>query len=144
LGLTAGISSSRPFQDTGASANNQTLPNMEQKLTPLAPKNANFEPLNPGLADFPDYVAGQAVTTVVSPDKSTLLVLTSGYNLLNSTATATLGQQSAADSNQYVFVFNIISSTPVQTQVIQVPNTYNGIVFDPSGATFYVSGGRER
>ena len=70
LGLTAGISSSRPFQDTAASANNQVLPNMEQKLTPLAPKKASFEPLNPGLADFPDYVAGQAVTTVVSPDKT--------------------------------------------------------------------------
>ncbi len=110
---------------------------MEQKLTPLAPKKASFEPLNPGLADFPDYVAGQAVTTVVSPDKSTLLVLTSGYNLLNSAA----GAQLPADSNQYVFVFSIISPTPVQTQVIQVPNTYNGIVFDPSGTTFYVTGG---
>lgn len=34
----------------------------------------------PGLADNPDWLAGQAVTTVVSPDKKTLLVLTSGYN----------------------------------------------------------------
>ena len=63
--------------------------------------------------------------------------MTSGYNLLNSAA----GAQLPADSNQYVFVFSIISPTPVQTQVIQVPNTYNGIVFDPSGTTFYVTGG---
>lgn len=142
IGLTASISSSRPFQDTAASANNQVLPNMEQTLTPLAPKNARFEPLNPGLADAPDYVAGQAVTTVVSPDKSTLLILTSGYNLLNYTSPgANQGNTKPADSNQYVFVYNIISTVPVQTQVIPVPNTYNGIVFDPSGTTFYVSGG---
>jgi YVTN family beta-propeller protein len=141
-GLTASISSSHPFQDTAASANHQVLPNVEQKLTPLAPKNARFERLNPGLADFPDYVAGQAVTTVVSPDKSTLLVLTSGYNLLNTTAAgANQGNKIAADSTEYVFVYNIISPNPVQTQVIQIPNTYNGIVFDPSGTTFYVSGG---
>ncbi len=30
---------------------------------------------------------------------------------------------------------------PVQKQVIQIPNTYNGIAFDPSGTAFYVGGG---
>jgi hypothetical protein len=59
LGLTAGISSGHPFQDTESSANIQVVPNMEQKLTPLAPRKARFEALNPGLTDFPDYVVGQ-------------------------------------------------------------------------------------
>ena len=67
------------------------LPNMEQRLTPLAPKDARFETLNPGLSDFPGYVVGQAVTTVVSPDKGTLLILTSGYNRLNATSGANSG-----------------------------------------------------
>jgi DNA-binding beta-propeller fold protein YncE len=31
--------------------------------------------------------------------------------------------------------------TPVKKQVVQIANTYNGIVFDPSGTAFYVSGG---
>ena len=58
----------------------QSLPNMGQQITPLAPQDSRFETLNPDLPDNPAWLAGQAVTTVVSPDHKTLLVLTSGYN----------------------------------------------------------------
>ena len=119
----------------------QTLPNTGQTLTPLAPRNARFETLNPGLVDNPTYVAGQAVTTVTSPDHKTLLILTSGYNLLNYTSGPNVGNQNNADSNEYVFVYDISKPNAVKKQVIQVPNTYAGIVFDPSGRAFYVSGG---
>ena len=30
---------------------------------------------------------------------------------------------------------------PVKTQVVQIANSYHGIVFDPSGTAFYVAGG---
>ena len=113
------------------------IPNQGVSITPLAVPGSRFQTLNPGLKRFPKYVAGGAVTTVVSPDKKTLLVLTSGYNRLNNSA----GQRAARDSTQYVFVFNIAHKTPVQTQAVRVPNTYCGIAFDPSGKTFYVSGG---
>ena len=113
------------------------IPNQGVQVTPLAPAGAKFVTLNPGLTDFPNYVAGQAVTTVVSPDHKTLLVLTSGYNLLNDSS----GNTIPGDSTQFVFVFNITNKVPVQTQVILVPNTYSGMVFDPNGTTFYVSGG---
>ncbi len=113
------------------------IPNQGVRITPLAVPDSTFQTLNPGLKAFPNYVAGGAVTTVVSPDKKTLLVLTSGYNRLNNSA----GQRVARDSTQFVFVFDISHKTPVQTQAIRVPNTYCGIVFDPSGRTFYVSGG---
>ena len=126
---------------TGSTVAAQELPNSGQQITPTAPNDARFEPLNPGLVDFPDYVAGQAVTTVTSPDHNTLLILTSGYNLMNATSGANLGSQIAADSTEYVFIYNIASGNPVKKQVIQVPNTYQGIVFDPTGKTFYVSGG---
>ncbi|MGO9011578.1 MAG: bifunctional YncE family protein/alkaline phosphatase family protein [Bryobacteraceae bacterium] len=119
----------------------QDLPNSGQQITPTAPTGARFEPLNPGLADFPSYVAGQAVTTVTSPDHKTLLILTSGYNLMNATSGPNQGNTIAADSTEYVFVYNISNGDPVKTQVIKVPNTYQGIVFDPTGKTFYVSGG---
>ena len=115
----------------------QVLPNTGQRITPLAPRAAGFEPLNPGLSDNPEYLAGQAVSTVVSPDGKTLLILTSGYNLLNSAN----GSRNTADSTQFVFVYDISNNLPVKKQVVQVRNTYNGIVFDPSGKTFYVSGG---
>jgi DNA-binding beta-propeller fold protein YncE len=119
----------------------QVIPNSRQRITPTAPPNTRFEPLNPGLSDFPAYVAGQAVTTLTSPDHNTLLILTSGYNLVNAASGANQGSQVKADSNEYVFVYDISHGSPSKKQVLQIPNTYQGIVFDPSGTTFYVSGG---
>ena len=108
-----------------------------------------FENLNPDLPDNPDWLAGQAVTTVVSPDKKTLLVLTSGYNRVYRTNLVNGILQPDAlgtyfnwpDSQEYVFVYDISTNTPVKKQVVTVPNTYNGIAFDPSGTAFYVSSG---
>ena len=122
---------------TASQANGQVLPNTGQQITPLAPRAARFEPLNPGLSDNPQYLAGQAASSVVSPDGKTLLVLTSGYNLINNAA----GTRNTADSTQFVFVYDISSNIPIKTQVIQVHNTYYGIAFDPSGKAFYVAGG---
>ena len=122
----------------------QSLPNMGQQITPLAVKDSRFENLNPDLADNPDWLAGHAVTTVVSPDHKTLLVLTSGFNRVYRTD----GVPDSAgtyfnwpDSQEYVFIYDISTNTPVKKQVVKVPNTYNGIVFDPSGTAFYVSSG---
>ena len=81
------------------------------------------------------------MTTVTSPDHNTLLVLTSGYNVMYSTSGAKIGTKVAADSNEYVFVYDISNGSPLKKQVIQVPNTYQGIAFDPGGKAFYVSGG---
>lgn len=132
----------------------QSLPNTGQTITPLAPRKARFETLNPDLPDNPTYVVGQAVTTVTSPDKKTLLILTSGFNLVNfglgnggsappAPGAPPPGSQNNADSNEYVFVYDISDLLPVKKQVLQVPNTYHGIVFDPSGTTFYVAGGSD-
>lgn len=123
------------------SAGAQIILNTGQQITPLAPAGAKFAPLNPGLPDNPTWVAGQAVTSVSSPDHKTLLVLTSGYNRVNYTSGLKAGSRNLTDSNEYVFVYDISQGTPVQKQVIQVTNTYNGIVFDPSGTAFYVTGG---
>jgi len=127
----------------------QSLPNMGTQITPLAPEGSTFVGLNPGLADNPDWLAGQAVSTVVSPDRKTLLVLTSGYNRVYRTNLVDGILQPDAlgtyfnwpDSTEYVFVYDISTNTPVQKQVVKVPNTYNGIAFDPSGTAFYVSSG---
>ncbi len=107
------------------------------RLTPSAAPHAVFQPLNPHIPGYETYTAGQAVSTAVSPDGKTLLILTSGYNLLENASGANI----PAASNEYVFVYNIANDVPVQRQVLQVPNTYVGIAFSPSGANFYVSGG---
>jgi YVTN family beta-propeller protein len=106
-------------------------------ITPSAALGSTFGPLNPGLSDHPDYIAGQAVTTALSPDGVTLLVLTSGYNRLNDTS----GKGSPADSNEYVFVFDTTVDPPAKKQVIEVSNTFDGMAWNPSGQEFYVSGG---
>jgi YVTN family beta-propeller protein len=110
-----------------------------QSVTPTAAPGAVFTALNPHLADYPKFTAGQAVTTVVSPDGSILLALTSGYNRMYDAS----GKIIPRDSNEYVFVFDITAHAPVQKQVIEVPNTYSGIAFSPDGAHFYVSGGKD-
>ncbi len=108
-----------------------------QRITPTAAPRSQFLALNPGLKEFPRFTAGQAVSLALSPDKKTLLALTSGYNRNNDSE----GKVVPGASSEYVFVYRLESGWPVQQQVIQIPNTFAGIVFSPDGAKFYVSGG---
>jgi YVTN family beta-propeller protein len=111
------------------------------QITPDAAHGSTFQPLNPGLSFDPSFVVGQAVTTAVSPDGKTLLVLTSGYNSQNFTSGPNAGNTNPDESNEYIFVFDISGSKALQNQVLQVPNAFDGIVFHPSGKEFYVTGG---
>jgi DNA-binding beta-propeller fold protein YncE len=86
---------------------------------------------------------------VVSPDGHTLLILTSGYNRIFQPVGTPFGGYINADSTaydyanseEYVFIYDISQGSPVQKQVVTIPNSYDGITFDPSGKAFYVSGG---
>lgn len=109
------------------------------KITPTAAPGSRFERLNPGLPELPDFTAGQAVSTALSPDGNTLLVLTSGYNRNNGPT----GTRMAQWSHEYVFVYDVSTGTAVKAQVLTVPNTFNGIAWQPDGEAFYVSGGRD-
>src|SRR6266850_8538698 len=111
------------------------------RITPSAAPGSLFQALNPGLSFDPSFTAGQAVTTAVSPDGKTLLILTSGYNSQNFTSGPNAGNTNPAESNEYIFVFDISGGKPLQTQVLQVPNAFDGLAFNPSGKEFYASGG---
>jgi DNA-binding beta-propeller fold protein YncE len=106
-------------------------------LTPTAAPGAHFAPLNPHLPSYPGYTVGQAVSTAVSPDGKTLLILTSGFNLVDNAK----GKIDKAASTEFVFVEDISSGAPRQVQALPLPNTYMGIAFAPDGRHFYVSGG---
>jgi DNA-binding beta-propeller fold protein YncE len=106
-------------------------------ITPVAAPGSYFVPLNPGLGDMPAFVAGQPVTTVESPDGSTLLVLTSGFNRMDGPD----GHEIKKDSNEYVFVFDISQARPQLSQTLEIPDTFDGIAWNPNGEEFYVSGG---
>src|SRR6266849_6346225 len=111
------------------------------RIAPSAAKGSIFQPLNPGLASDPTFTVGQAVTTAVSPDGKTLLILTSGYNSQNFASGPNAGNTNPVESNEYIFVFDISGGKPLQTQVLQVPNAFDGLAFSPSSKEFYASGG---
>ncbi|MGB2606926.1 MAG: hypothetical protein WBC78_25205, partial [Candidatus Sulfotelmatobacter sp.] len=125
------------FAKLASADSNDTFVPTGMRITPTAARGSTFQTLNPGLVNYPDYVVGQAVATTLSPDGKTLLILTSGYNLVNNAS----GNLDPSASNEYVFVFDVSHNTPHQKQALQVPNTYNGIAWNPNGAEFYVSGG---
>jgi len=109
------------------------------RITPTAAPGARFSALNPDLPGSPDFTVGQAVTTAVSPDATTLLILTSGYNIRYDSS----GNLAPQESNEYVFVYDITVQPPRKVQVLQVPRAFNGLAWNPNGGEFYVSGGEQ-
>jgi hypothetical protein len=103
-------------------------------ITPTAAPQSTYEALNPELPEFPNFIAGGALSTAKSPDGKILLVLTGGHNNLTDT-------KGESFNNEYIFVFDISGGKPVKKQVLQVPNAFVGITFDPTGQTFYAAGG---
>jgi hypothetical protein len=105
-------------------------------LTPLAAPHSVLQALNPSLNGLPGFTAGQAVTTALSPDGTKLLILTSGYNQ-NYDAK---GNTVAAQSNEYIFVYDVTVSPPNQIQALKVPNTFLGLAWSPAGMSFTLAG----
>jgi YVTN family beta-propeller protein len=109
-------------------------------ITPTVLSNAVQQDLNPGLANYPNFVAGEAVKAVVSPDGKTLAVLTAGMNSLYNTA----GIVDTAASTQFLFLYDISGENktkPVLKQVIQQVNSHVGLVWSPDDKTLYAAGG---
>jgi len=119
--------------------NPSTLLPTGKRITPLASPRSRVQLLNPGLPEHPNFIAGQAMSTVTSPDQRTLLLLTSGFNRIN----AINGKPIPSESEEYVFVYDISAGFPRQTEVVKVPNTFAGIAFSSDGTHFYVSGGKD-
>jgi YVTN family beta-propeller protein len=116
-------------------------------ITPTALANAVQQPLNPGLTNYPNFVAGQAVKAVVSPDGKTLAILTAGMNSLyypNAAPPNLIGTIDKAASTQFLFLYDITGankSKPVLKQVIQQLNAHVGLVWAADSQTLYAAGG---
>jgi DNA-binding beta-propeller fold protein YncE len=113
-----------------------------QFVTPLAPAGAIAQPLNPGLAAHPNFVAGEAVRSQLSPDGTTLAIICAGQNTLYKPD----GTLDVANSTQYIFLYNVAGSHkahPRLAQVIQQANAHVGLVWAPDGNTLYASGGND-
>jgi len=125
-------------QDSQPLAEGQLLPT-GARITPDATPGAVFHGLNPDLSALPNQLVDHAVTTALSPNGKTLLILTSGYNAVAQPDNS--GNFIPALSNEYVFVYDVTQVPPAKRQVVQVPNTFVGMAWNPNGREFYVSGG---
>jgi len=110
-----------------------------KRITPLATRGAHLETLNPELPEFPNYLAGQAMSTALDPAGKTLLILTSGFNRIKNDQNKNIEDA----SNEYVFVYDVSGETPRKKQILKVPNSFAGLAFAPDGERFYVSGGQD-
>lgn len=111
-----------------------------QFVTPTAIEDAVQQYLNPGLAAYPDFIAGEAVRSQLSPDGKTLAVITAGQNSLYKPD----GTVDLPNSTQYLFLYNVAGQNktkPLLAQVIQQVNAHVGLVFSPDGNTLYAAGG---
>src|SRR5262249_3714888 len=114
-----------------------------QRITPLAIPGAKQQLLNPQLPGYPDFGAGMAVRSRLSPDGNTLAVLCAGHNSLVAPNPPAVD---AANSTQYIFLYDVSGphrGDPQLTQVIKQTNSHVGLVFSPGGARLYATGGRD-
>jgi DNA-binding beta-propeller fold protein YncE len=113
-----------------------------QFVSPTALEGSVQQFLNPGLAAYPDFIAGEAVRSQLSPDGSTLAVLTAGQNSLYKPD----GTVDAANSTQYVFLYDVSGARkarPSLVQVIKQVNAHVGLAFSHDGNTLYAAGGAD-
>jgi YVTN family beta-propeller protein len=113
-----------------------------QFVTPTALRGAVQQFLNPGLSAYPNFVAGEAVRSQLSPDGTTLAILCAGQNSLDKPD----GTTDVANSTQFIFLYDVSGAhreAPALTQVIQQTNAHVGLVFSRDGNTLYAAGGRD-
>ena len=106
-------------------------------LTPDAAPGSRLLELDPHQPGHPGLRVGFATTSVLSPDRSTLLVLTAGYNRLEDER----GYMLPGPPSEYVFVYDVRAGAPRELQVVALPNAFWGLAFAPDGKRFYASGG---
>ena len=124
-------------------------------ITPTAAPGSIFQNLPTGLRPDGSANANGAVTTALSPDGTALLIVTTGFNtdfsaqgpdptpiLWHALDPLTGLPSSTLTLNaEWVFVYDVRGAKPKQKQKINIPNTYQGLIWDPSGTRFYVAGG---
>src|SRR6202035_5461183 len=143
LGIISVIGSRIATADSQSILGTQAVPLATgQYVTPTFVSGATQQLLNPGLPAYPNFVAGEAVRSQLSPDGKTLAVICAGHNSLDKSD----GTLDAANSTQYIFIYNVVGanqSQPALTQVIKQNNAHVGLVFSPDGKTLYAAGGND-
>ncbi len=152
----------RRFQVSGTNGGPALLPT-GQYLTATAAPGSSYQRLATGLRADGNADADDAVSSSLSPDGKTLLVLTSGFNtsinyenntpilfpvlspITGKPATfvnpTTKKPAQGYNQAEFVFVYDVSRGVARKRQQIPIPDTFEGLVWDPSGERFFVSGG---
>ena len=143
----------RPYQSVGGDLQGGLLPT-GLYITPLLAPGSSFQWLTTGLRPDGTANGGGPISTALSPDGKTLAVLTSGYNDNYFTTTGTpitapildpaTGQPTGKTTTtfQWLFVYDVSGTRPVQKQQIQLAAAFDGVAFGKGGRTLYLSGGQ--
>jgi YVTN family beta-propeller protein len=136
------LTSRVPADEDSKDNNHGTQLATGQYITPTVIPGSVQQLLNPGLPLYPNFVAGEAVKSQLSPDGTTLAIICAGQNSLDNAA----GSLDTANSTQYIFLYNVAGANkanPALTQVIKQTNSHVGLVFSPNGNTLYAAGGND-
>ncbi len=136
-----------------------------QYLTATAAPGSSYQRLATGLRADGNADADSAMSSALSPDGKTMLVLTSGFNvsinyengppIMFPVLDPKTGQPASftnpnnpgssvmhgVNQAEWVFVYDVSSGTARKIQKIPIDDTFDGLAWDPSGDKFYVSGG---
>jgi DNA-binding beta-propeller fold protein YncE len=121
----------------GTASGGETRLPTGQLLTPVGIAGARFSPLTMRVGPLPSTIADGAASIVTSPDGARLAILTSGYNRTNGPD----GKLVAAQSGQYVFLYDIIAGRARWAQTLSLPNSFSGLAWLPLGDGLVVTGG---
>jgi YVTN family beta-propeller protein len=124
----------RAAASPAALAQGELLPS-GARITPLLVPGSSYQELDPQIAGAPAFRANQPTTLAVSPDGTTLLLLTSGFNRFDRPHGDT------ALVAQFVFVYDLAGPLPAVRQVVQLPEAFLGLAWTQDGKGFFVSGG---
>ncbi|MCL2449057.1 MAG: hypothetical protein FWD17_08930, partial [Polyangiaceae bacterium] len=106
-------------------------------VSPGAIPGSSQQALTPSIASWPaGFAASEAVKSALSPDGSTLAIVTAGYN----DTTLTDGSEL---QTQFVFIYDVSGArkaAPQLAQVITQNNAFAGLVWS-GNTTLYASGG---
>ena len=143
----AGVGAARANDGPPDNSGLQPVPS-GQYVTPTFAAGATFQHLNPGLpAPYSNFRPDGAIASALSPDGSTLLVMTSGYNTLND-PNGNLLSPSSGDTvdgaSEYIFVYDVTTATkPQMKAILRPPNTFVGLAWTSDSKNFYISGGND-
>jgi DNA-binding beta-propeller fold protein YncE len=105
-------------------------------ITPRAAPGSRMFELDPHNAQHPEMRAGYAVSLALSPDRTTLALLTSGYNQLEDEK----GLAIEGTRAEYVFIYDVSRGEPALKQIVTLANAFVGLAFGGDGLLF-ASGG---